>query len=424
MNKNNRTLSHVSPIHNGFIDEGSLEAWISQGKIRDPEQILSIAIQLLERLSYDHRKGLIHKDINPGNCLISSTGGIKIKDRRVDSGLISTDTDSIYIPPEQKNSKDAEIGPGSDIYSFGIILYELCRAKRNFENKNYISNPEELYQLSLIEKINIPEELAGYIAKCLKKKPEERFQTSAEARDELIKIYKKMTGKTCPSAKIREEVEMIYIPEGSFASGNCSGENSENRIYLYSYYIDRYPVTRSGYNIFLEDTGHKKHENWNYSPQIADYPVTGVTWEDANAYAQWAGKRLPSEAEWEKAAGGTDRRIFPWGNEWDKNKCNNWNTIRPEIVKKMLNIAGKRGPLPAGSIPEGASPYGVMDMAGNVSEWTSSQKNKENTYIICKGGSWRDLLEERFWITSEIEVNRTKCSDSLGFRCVKYTGKK
>jgi formylglycine-generating enzyme required for sulfatase activity len=184
---------------------------------------------------------------------------------------------------------------------------------------------------------------------------------------------------------------MVLVPAGEFIMGTSDKqaeylartlradrnwlkwEQPQRRIYLDAYYIDIYPVTNEQYGQFLawilqskdhsrchpDEPRGKDHtaRYWNdpkcNSPQ---QPVVGVDWWDSYAYAAWAGKRLPTEAEWEKAARGTDGRIWPWGNQWDKSQCN-------------TSDGGPGVTTPVGRYPQGVSPYGCHDMAGNVWEW-------------------------------------------------------
>ena len=156
---------------------------------------------------------------------------------------------------------------------------------------------------------------------------------------------------------------MVTIPDGTFVMGTDSlKSDSQNRpqhaVSVHAYEIDKFPVTNSEYALFVASSGYHPPIHWTKGkiPKgLKLHPVTMVSWFDAKAYADWAGKRLPTEAEWEKAARGEDARRWPWGNEMDSSKLNTYyNTGWTTEV---------------GSFPEGASPYGVMDMSGNVQEW-------------------------------------------------------
>jgi formylglycine-generating enzyme required for sulfatase activity len=162
----------------------------------------------------------------------------------------------------------------------------------------------------------------------------------------------------------KDGAEMILIPAGEFIMGSPEGEGDDDEhpqhnVFLNAFYIDKYEVTNAQYKQFMDATGHKAPGYWdNERVNQPNQPVVGVTWHDAVAYARWAGKRLPTEAEWEKAARGIDGRKYPWGNEWDGSK---WSSGSGSVVYKSA--------APVGSFPEGTSSYGVMDMAGNVWEW-------------------------------------------------------
>ncbi len=186
------------------------------------------------------------------------------------------------------------------------------------------------------------------------------------------------------------EPEMILIPAGEFLMGSdphqdhnaYDYEQPQHRLYLPAYYIAKTPVTNAQYRAFVLATGHKTpvtkaqytafvlgHKTpdvWtNRTPPRGqeDHPVASVSWYDANDYCCWLsevtgrGYSLPSEAEWEKGARGTDGRIYPWGNEWEAERCNAME-------------AGRNDTSSVGAHPTGVSPYGLLDMAGNVWEWT------------------------------------------------------
>jgi len=205
----------------------------------------------------------------------------------------------------------------------------------------------------------------------------------------------------------KDNSEMILIPAGNFIMGKQGGEdNPRHTVYLEAYYIDRYPVTNLQYEKFEKETRYQTEGDWRkyYSSGTTLYPATCLTWKDAFSYLEWAGKRLPTEAEWEKAAAGEKGRLFPWGDTWDPNKCNNVNINRKDIIARMMNIDNNRGIIPVGSIPDGASPYGVEDIAGNIWEWCQDWYEKDyyskcppsnpmgpatGKYKVARGGSWK-----------------------------------
>ncbi|HXV99902.1 MAG TPA: formylglycine-generating enzyme family protein, partial [Anaerolineae bacterium] len=172
------------------------------------------------------------------------------------------------------------------------------------------------------------------------------------------------------------EPEMILIPAGEFLMGSDpladpnakDEEQPQHLVYLPDYYLAKTPVTNAQYRAFIQSTGHQPPEHWEKErPPVDKYehPVVQVSWHDAMAYCNWlaevTGKayRLPSEAEWEKGARGTDGRIYPWGNQWQAQCCNTGETRLGDTT-------------PFGAYPDGACPYGLLDMAGNVWEWTRS----------------------------------------------------
>jgi formylglycine-generating enzyme required for sulfatase activity len=236
---------------------------------------------------------------------------------------------------------------------------------------------------------------------------------------------------------------MVLIPEGEFWMGSdssevlrvlrecrradtdeerCQGrahrETPRHRVHLDAFYIDRHEVTTAQFEAFVRVRGYRttaEREGWGRVRQdndgqrrwekidgaawhapggpgttaAPDHPVVQVSWIDADAYCRWAGKRLPTEAEWEKAARGTDGRRYPWGEDWAPSHANGAMSVRTTR--------------PVGAYPDGASPYGVHDMAGNVAEWVadwfdehyymnSPDRNptgpSSGRYKIRRGGAW------------------------------------
>ncbi|MFN0112954.1 MAG: SUMF1/EgtB/PvdO family nonheme iron enzyme [Blastocatellia bacterium] len=158
---------------------------------------------------------------------------------------------------------------------------------------------------------------------------------------------------------------MVYVPGGQFEMGLVKGDEYETPAHTETvkpFFMDRTEVTNEQYLAFVTATKNRAPSHWNdgkFPTDGAKLPVVNVSWDDVEAYAKWIGKRLPTEAEWEFAARGSDGRIYPWGNVWVAANANA-NHIANGAISKV------------GSFPAGASPFGALDMCGNVWEWTAS----------------------------------------------------
>lgn len=221
---------------------------------------------------------------------------------------------------------------------------------------------------------------------------------------------------------------MIEIPAGLFIMGSDEGDPEDSPAHgvdLPAFEIDRFEVTNADYAVFEAETGYvtfaekQGFSTWRdmWGAGKDNHPVVMVTWHDAQAYCQWLGKRLPTEAEWEKAVRGTDARIFPWGNEWDPDKAN---------VKER----GLRGTAAVGSFGAGASPYGVDDMVGNVWEWTADWylpypgNATDDPYYgekfrVTRGGGWFDVEPQATTFSRNAADSGKTANDDLGFRCAR-----
>lgn len=241
---------------------------------------------------------------------------------------------------------------------------------------------------------------------------------------------------------LRDGAELVYVPAGPFRMGSEDGDEDERPLHvvdLPAFYIDRHPVTNGRFVQFLRAVGFQPRDargyyaagqaesglewdgsDWQVVPGRVDYPANGVSYLGAAAYAQWAGRRLPTEAEWEKAARGTDGRAYPWGNEWDPLRANGDG---PQD--------GYPGLAPVGAMPGGASPYGAEEMGGTLWEWVAS-RYRPYPYVasdgreaadppdsmVNRGGSWRydsarwsSRIANRGWDPPEV------ADDDYGFRC-------
>jgi len=201
-------------------------------------------------------------------------------------------------------------------------------------------------------------------------------------------------------------IEWVEIPAGDFLYGDKKERITIENAFL----IGKYPVTNAQYKCFLDaNPNHRIPSHWlqrtrNYPVGLENHPVVNVNWQDAQAFCKWAGCRLPTEEEWEKAARGTDGRKYPWGEDWRNRKyCNNEDSQIGSTT-------------PVDNYPEGVSPYGVWDMSGNVSEWTEYGDSYSMKYM--RGGSWSD--DHNFVRTFDFEgYDPSLCSSDVGFRCVR-----
>jgi iron(II)-dependent oxidoreductase len=231
---------------------------------------------------------------------------------------------------------------------------------------------------------------------------------------------------------------MVLIPAGPFWMGNngrgADGPGDEDEQPLHqvavdAFYMDQYETTNAMYKTFVDATGGTPPKQWpqgTYPPGRANHPVTFISWHEASEFCRWAGKRLPTEAEWEKAARGADQRIFPWGNDFDPTKAN--------TPQHWLALKQPGNTMPVGSFEAGKSPYGLYDMAGNVYEWVADwylpypgnqfpNRQYGHRLKIVRGGSWYDCLSYGCGLSSP-SYNRSRFNPDVrnkgfGFRCAK-----
>jgi len=241
------------------------------------------------------------------------------------------------------------------------------------------------------------------------------------AEDQLKNGDVKQKGKTTKNEEDPLMAEdMVLVPEGEALIGLPEGVAGSDRnplrmVAFTAFLIDKYEVSNAQYKECVADGGctvpsliidypptfHEEGKQWYKDLSRDDYPVVGLTWRQATGYCRWAGKRLPTASEWEKAARGTDSRTYPWGNIWDGTRANWDDDGKTDEFDKIS---------PVGSFPQGASPYGAEDMAGNVREWVDD--------LVLKGGSWySDPVSLRSGDPGHGYI--VERDDDMGFRCIK-----
>jgi len=207
---------------------------------------------------------------------------------------------------------------------------------------------------------------------------------------------------------------------------NSPRRHHEQRLTVKSFFMDRYPVTNAQFKEFLGATGYRPRDDYNFLKDWKDgnypegwgnKPVTWVSLEDAHAYAEWAGKRLPHEWEWQYAAQGADRRLYPWGNEWTA------AAVPPPEKSRTM-----RPPTEVSAFPQGASPFGVVDMTGNVWQWTDEYVDEHTRAGIVRGGSYYQPQGAQWYFPNSVKLTEhgklllmspgKDRAGTLGFRCV------
>lgn len=228
---------------------------------------------------------------------------------------------------------------------------------------------------------------------------------------------------------------MVFIPAGEFVMGSRNGgydEQPEKKVSVAGYHIDRYEVTFAQFYSFMAATGHRKPRLVGYLGNVDTedlplflkpfYPVIGVSWDDATDYCRWKGKRLPTEAEWEKAARGNDQRKWPWGNQEE-----------PGYANLIGEEDGFRYTAPVDYFKQDKSFYGVYGMAGNAMEWVSDWYQEDfyqilpinnpagpatGNYRVLRGASWNDSIDHAR-TTMRFKMFPEYRDVTTGFRCAK-----
>lgn len=432
-------LDHSPPfLVMEYISGGDLKGLLAEKGPLDSSELSMLLPQLLDGLEYAHQEGIFHLDLKPSNILYSE-GRAKLTDfglgfwevssssLLLSTGLTSTDRPDhlaltlAYMAPElrEKNFSFRDLRGSADIFSLGVLLFELLTNHL----PSGLSLPSEIVS-------GLDSRWDGLIKRALSHNPQDRYKDIQGLREAIQKILP--LKKISPSEERQQN--FLTIPGGTFIRGGSTQKEAPwQALFLDEFVIGCCPVTNGEYFQFLLETGHgppvhlkkKRGSRFIYyeaylPEELKNHPVVHVSYEDALAYAAWAGGRLPTEAEWEKAARGTDGRIFPWGKEFLKEGV-------------CHSSSGATGTEPVDSRPQGASPYGCLHMVGHVWEWCidfyqgdyydlSPKKNPPGPETgdcrVIRGGSFSSGMEtlecsHRAYLKPHVTL------PYLGFRIVK-----
>lgn len=387
---------------------------------------IDITLQILEALEYAH-KMVIHRDLKPENVMLLPGERAKVLDfglavaveeeqvelkpgERKPRRVVGT---AVYASPEQHKHQVIDIR--SDLYTTGLVMHEMLTLRTPVDEPVTIVDVRQDVAPSVIEVLN----------KAVLHEKERRWQSAVEFRKALEDAYQESYSRvetasiTTHSGKEVSTEDMVFLPGGNFMMGSSEirEEAPEFETYVDPFYIDKYPVSVKEYEAFLTDTGHPEPKYWHDAEFNGPrQPISGVTIDDAMAYAAWAGKQVPSEKQWEFAARGRENRKYPWGQlEPDTTLCNFADYLGMPSIVTMHD--------------GGATPEGVFDMAGNVYEWTlgayKPYKEDEGGEVsdpteprrVARGGSWHSQAEE-LRTTARKGLFRESQLTTVGFRCV------
>jgi len=391
----------------------TLEDRLRQPGRMKPDEVREVAEHMASALAYLCERGAVHRDVKPANIL--RVGGVwKLGDFGLVRGFAGTSMQAsgrkgtvLYMSPE---AMQGETGPFVDVWALGAVIQECLTGALPYSGN---SDPEIIAAALTREPAiasDLPEPFASIVRGCLARDRKRRWHakqvveaprapstppvtasasparradapTSEAARPSPPSAQRRLTDSRPPAeaglgdvwVNPMDDAELVYIPAGEFLMGSTEeeidailranhdlkqadfdNELPQRRIFIRAFWICRHHVTVAQYRGFCQKTNREMppEPDWEW---VDNHPMVNISWHDAEAYVLWIGAKLPSEAQWEKAARGTDGRQWPWGDTFDRSR---------------LSSAEQKGPpSPVGSRPSGASPYGCLDMAGNVWDW-------------------------------------------------------
>ena len=413
-----------------------IEQWRGGMPLRE---LGEIAVGLLSGLEAAHSRGIVHRDLKPGNVLVEVHEGrllpriIDFGIARVLEGTTYTLTGAVlgtcrYMSPEQVRGEPVDAR--SDLYAFGIVMYELATGQPPFADAQPFSllmaHTSRIPERASALRKDLPREIDDLIAQCLAKYQDERPLSAGVIAERVASVlHVKPWQAELLSGPRPNDHYLCRVPGGEFQMGA-----DRRRIWLDGFSLDRLPVTNAQFHRFLEATGYRPDDRARFlahwpsqdgpSVEQRDHPVVFVSHADAVAYAGWLGMRLPTEAEWEKAARGTDGRRYPWG------------PTAPSLDRAWFGQ--RKGTAPVGLRPAGSSPYGAQDMVGLVWEWCADEDDAtflkagptvnprrpvraESHTAVVRGGAWLFDDPKALRTTTRWAIDPADRLDTVGFRC-------
>jgi len=421
------TPDNVLYISMEFLEGQSLRAFLrrrrKKRRLVNVRLAVTVAGQVLKGLEYAHRT-VIHRDVKPENVMLISGERVKVLDfglaKAVQVRQTTPEADQkktkrvvgtrAYASPEQIKRRPLDLR--ADLYTVGLVLREMLTLRTPMDEPVELANVRS----------DVSPSLAAVLAKALQRDRDQRWQSAREFRRALRRAFEESYRPVlAPEIRSADPTEastenMVFLEGGSFLMGSDDAENEgpESEASIDPFHMDVTPVTVAQYTRYLEATGAAPPKFWDHSVFSGDaQPVVGVTWDEANAYAAWAGKQIPTEAQWEFAARGKENRRYPWGRLEPDTTHRNFRDYlgMPSIVTMH---------------EDGATPEGIKDLAGNVFEWTldafvpylTDETAAANTPMrAVRGGCWRSTLNELRCTFRKGYFPEAQLT-TLGFRCV------